>query len=87
MAVTLTEEDIRERYPWDYETLTKRLRSRYTDFLANQKYHDLRQPLETQAALCHTRLLTPENANSSTKKFYSPNMVARFDEHYQKKLL
>lgn len=87
VAVTLTEEDIRDRYQWDYKTLTKRLRDRYTDFLANQKYHDIRQPLEAQPALCHTRLLNPENADSSAKKFYSANIVARFDEHYQKKLL
>lgn len=87
IAVTLTEEQFRDQYPWDYKTLTQRLRYRYTDFLANQQYHDIRQPLEDVPSLCHTRLLNPENANSSTKKFYSPNMIARFDEHYQKKLL
>lgn len=87
IAVTLTEEQFRDQYPWDYKTLTKRLRDRYADFLANQRYHNLRQPLEAEPALCHTRLLNPENANSSTKKFYSPNMIARFDAHYQKKLL
>tara|TARA_B100000378_G_scaffold273760_1_gene267145 strand:+ start:100 stop:981 length:882 start_codon:yes stop_codon:yes gene_type:complete len=87
VAITLSEEDIRERYPWDYETLTKRLRERYSDFLANQKYHDLRQPLEAVASLCHTRLLNPENAASSTKKFYSPNIVQKFDGHYQRKLI
>ena len=87
VAVTLTEEEFRDRYPWDYKTLTERLRNRYTDFLANQRYHDIRQPLEDVPSLCHTRLLNPENANSSTKKFYSPNMIARFDEHYQRRLV
>lgn len=87
IAVTLSEEDIRNRYPWDYNTLTQKLRDRYVDFLANQKYHDLRRPLEGVPGLCHTRLLNPENANSSTKKFYNSTIVQRFDQHYQKRLI
>lgn len=87
IALTLSEEDIRNRFPWDYNTLTKKLRDRYVDFLANRKYHNLRQPLEAEPGLCHTRLLNPENANSSTKKFYSSNIVQRLDQHYQKRLI
>ena len=87
VAITLTEEDIRERYPWDYETLTEKLRNRYVDFLANQKYHDIRKPLEHEASICHKRLLNPDNANGPTKRFYSSNIVQKFDEHYNKKLL
>lgn len=87
IAITLTEEDIRNRYPWDYNTLTQKLRDRYVDFLANKKYHYLRRPLEAEAGLCHTRLLDPENANSSTKKFYSANIVQHFDQHYQRRLI
>ena len=46
IQVTLSEEDIRERYPWDYKILTTRLRRRYKGFLENQKYHNIRKPLE-----------------------------------------
>lgn len=85
VAITLTEEDIRDQYPWDYDTLTAKLRARYVDFLVNKKYHSLRRSLENEAGLCHKRLLNPENPHSSTKLFYNPNIVERFDPNYQKK--
>ena len=44
--VTLSEEDIREKYPWNYNTLTTRLRKRYLDFKENKQYHKLRKQLE-----------------------------------------
>lgn len=82
VEVQLSEEDVRDKYPWDYNILTTRLRNRYTDFLANQKYHDLRRPLEDDPNLCRTRYLDPGNTQSPTKKFYSPNIMREFDAHY-----
>jgi len=32
VRIALTEEDIRERYPWDYATLTRKCRERYSNF-------------------------------------------------------
>lgn len=43
IQVNISEEDIRKTYPWDYETLMEKLKSRYIDFKANDKYHDLRK--------------------------------------------
>lgn len=40
VAVRLDEEDIREKYPWDYAVLATRLRKRYKDFKRNQEYND-----------------------------------------------
>jgi len=82
VKVRLSEEDVRDKYPWDYKILTSRLRNRYTNFLLNQKYHDLRRPLEENPALCHMRHLDPGNPNSTTKRFYSPNILREFDAHY-----
>ena len=31
--VNLSEEDIRRQYPWDYNTLTEKLKNRYIDFV------------------------------------------------------
>jgi hypothetical protein len=84
LPVTMTEEDVRAQFPWDYQILTTRLRKRYSDFKANQDYHDIRAPLEKSPKLCKKRFLDPGNPKSSVKKFYSPNIVKCFDEHYTK---
>lgn len=47
VKVALTETDIRTKYPWDYAELVRRLTKRYTDFKANQRFHDIRMPLLT----------------------------------------
>lgn len=82
LKVTLSEEDIREKYPWDYDRLCKHLRTRYSDFLANNHFHKLRKPLQTDERFCKPRLLDPGNPNGTRKDFYNPNIVAEFDKHY-----
>jgi len=83
--VTLSEEDIREKYPWDFQILTTRLKKRYTDFSQNQHYHDLRKPLEEDDRYCKKRYLDPAKRTGIGKCFYNPNIVNVFDEHYTKK--
>ncbi len=83
-AVTLSEEDIRDKYPWDYDILTTRLRKRYTDFKANQTYHDLRKPLEDDERFCRKRFLDPAKTSGVGKCFYNPNITKEFDAHYEK---
>lgn len=83
-AVTLSEEDIRDKYPWDYDILTTRLRKRYTDFKANQTYHDLRKPLEDDERFCRKRYLDPAKTSGVGKCFYDPNIIKEFDAHYEK---
>ena len=80
--VILSEESIREKYPWDYDILTTRLRKRYVDFKANQRYHDLRKPLETDERYCKERFLDPAKNSGTGKRFYNPNIVKELDRHY-----
>lgn len=82
LKVTLREEDIREKYPWDYDRLCKSLRTRYSNFLANNHFHKLRKPLENDERYCKPRLLDPSNPNGTKKHFYNPNIVGEFDKHY-----
>lgn len=82
--IKITEEDIREKYPWDYTILTTRLRKRYSDFKENKKYHDLRKPLEDNSKFCNKRYLDPAQTSGIGKCFYNPNIVKEFDEHYTK---
>ena len=80
--VTLSEEDIRKKYPWDAATLKARLRARYIDFKENDKYHALRKKLGADPQFKSTRYLDPGNAKSSRKDFYNPNIISEFDKTY-----
>jgi hypothetical protein len=82
IPVNLSEADVRHRWPWDYETLSVKLRERYSNFSQNDRYHNLRRRLETDLRYCHVRLLDPDNPRSGSKRFYNPNIVAEFDKHY-----
>ena len=85
VAVTLTEDDIRKNFPWDYAVLTQCLKSRYTDFVQNKDYHAVRKPLEDEQRFCRVRYLDPSKpSRGPKKKFYSPGILAEFDRHYTK---
>jgi len=85
IQVHLSEEDIRKKYPWDYEELSNRLCNRYVDFVRNNKYHSIRKPLHNDPKYVKVRMLDPGNPNSSKKNFYNPNILRVFDRHYTKK--
>ena len=82
--VRIAEEEIMDKYPWDYDVLTTRLKKRYSDFKANAKYHKIRKDLEGNEKYCHQRLYNPSNPKSGSKSFYNPNILKAFDEHYAK---
>jgi len=84
IKITLSEEDIHDRYPWDYAILTTRLNKRYIDFKANNSYHHIRKPLMKDKRYCQPRFLDPGNPRSARKEFYSPNILKEFDKHYTK---
>lgn len=81
-AVRIAEEDITEKYPWDYKVLSTRLSKRYKDFKMNSKYHRLRKALEKNKKFAYERLLNPANAKGGRKIFYNPNIQKEFDKHY-----
>ena len=83
--VAISEEDIRNRYPWDYDELTRRLRGRYIDFMMNQKYHNIRKALMGDSRYANARYLDPGNPRSAKKDFYNPNILGEFDKHYTRR--
>jgi hypothetical protein len=82
IPVTLTEANVRDRWPWTYDKLAEKLRDRYANFSQNARYHGIRAKLEKDERYCHVRLLDPDNPKSGSKRFYSPNIVSEFDKHY-----
>ena len=84
--VRMTEEQILEQYPWDYQTLTNKCRDRYSDFKCNQDYHNIRKFLcaDKNKKLSKTRYLDPGNPKSSKKQFFKPDILKELDKHYSK---
>lgn len=85
VRVILTEQNIKERYPWDYRELTRRCASRYLDFKQDGNFHAWRKPLLADARYAYSRFLDPSNPKSGRKDFYSPSILGVFDLHYAKK--
>ncbi|MCR5865689.1 DUF3644 domain-containing protein [Aquincola sp. J276] len=85
VKVQLTEANIREKYPWDYEELTRRLGERYTNFKANQTYHNIRSPLHDDERYAKVRYLDPANPTGLSKRFFNSNILSVFDQHYTRR--
>ena len=84
-AVTMREEDLLERYPYDAADLIAKLRDRYSDFKQDKRYYKIKKPLESDGKYCKVRYLDPKNARSGSKKFFSTEVFKVFDLHYTKK--
>lgn len=82
--VMLSEEDIADKYPWDYDILSTRLSKRYSDFRMNAKYHEIRKNLEEDKRYTYLRVLNPLNPEAGIKKLFNPNIQKEFDKYYTK---
>lgn len=85
VKVLLTEQDVRERWPWDYRTLGIKCTERYADFKQDSKFHKVRKPLAVDGRYVHARYLDPGNPKSGRKDFYSPAIFDVLDEHYTRR--
>ncbi|MCP1974276.1 DUF3644 domain-containing protein [Bradyrhizobium elkanii] len=81
IRVTLTEEDVLKRYPWDYRQLCRAMR-KVPSFKENARFHSLRKPLEDDPRFCRVRLLDPRNNKSSKQRFYNPIIYDEIAKHY-----
>jgi hypothetical protein len=80
--VRLTEEQIRDLYPWDYTRLTEECRKRYASFKLDDNYHRLREDLLKDKRFGTIRFLDPGNPKSAKKPLFSPSILSQLDNHY-----
>lgn len=79
----LDSEDVfKNKYPWDYKKLLLKIKSRYSDFKQNQKFNALKKELSSDKKFCGERYLDYEAMTGSKKSYYSPDILAEFDNHY-----
>ena len=83
-AVRLTDEQIREKYPWDYQKLTDECVKRYSNFKLDKIYHTTRKGLISDSRFGTIRFLDPGNSKSPKKPFFNPNILNELDKHYTK---
>lgn len=83
-AVRLTEEQVRERYPWGYQTLTNKCKEKFTDFKVDSAYHEQRKKLQSDVRFGTTRFLDPEKPEGQKKTFFNPNIMKEFEKIYKK---
>jgi hypothetical protein len=84
VKIAITEQDLLEKYPWDYATLLAKLTVRYTDFKANKKFHQYKKPMLGDERFQVVRLLNPKKLQGIKQTFWSPNVFTVFDQHYTK---
>lgn len=85
VIVRLTEEQVRERYPWDYGELAEKCKERYHDFKLTNEYHAVRKPLESDARFANERRLDPDKPRPR-KMFYAPMILDELDKHFPRKV-
>ncbi len=85
IKVTLTEEQIRERYPMDYSELIDKCKKRYSNFIVNQYFHNCRKKIVSDKKYAYTRLLDPEKPQSGKKQFYSQSIFSYLDQFYKRR--
>lgn len=85
VAIALSEENIRERFPLTHGDVTKKCRERYSDFKQNKQFNDIMKQVKLDNKLHHSRKLNPNNKKSIQQIFYSSNIWKELDNHYTKK--
>jgi hypothetical protein len=85
LEVCLSEEQIREKYPWDYGTLIPRCKERYSDFKQAKKFYDIKKSLMANGKYAHIRYLDLNNKKGQKKPFFNPSILQELDKHYTKK--
>jgi hypothetical protein len=85
IPITISEEDIRVKFPMDTKKLIEKAKKRYSDFKQDKKFNNLMKIIKSNDKLCYIRQLDPENPKSNKKPFYSANVLQELDKKYTKK--
>lgn len=84
-AMSVKEESLLERYPYDTADLVKKLKERYSDFKQDKNFQKYKTPLLDDEKYCRKRLYNPKRPKSGSKSFFSSEVFKVFDQYYTKK--
>lgn len=82
--VRLTEGQILEKYPWNYKTLMKKCKDRYSDFKMGKRFNNIKKSLFGNQKFIYERYPDPSNPKGQPRRFYNPNILQELDKYYSK---
>lgn len=82
IPITVSEEDIRNRYPLTYSDVTSKAKNRYSNFKQGKSFNEIMRQVKENDKLYHERKLDPDNATSMKKGFYNANIWKELDKKY-----
>lgn len=82
VPVTLSEEDIRKRFPLTYKDVVNKAKTRYSDFKCGKNFNSIMKQIKLNNKLYYERQLDSHNPKSQKKGFYSTNIWQEMDTHY-----
>jgi hypothetical protein len=84
-AIAIRQEDILKNFPFTYDLLTTAMHKRYSDFVVNANYHQIRRALESERKLCFPHPLNPTKPQGACQRLYNANVFHEFDKHYTRR--
>jgi hypothetical protein len=83
--IQLTEEEFRDRYPWEYQDVMDECRKRYLNFKVDSEFHKSRKAALAKPQFGMVRLLDPKKPKGQKKPFFSRAIMDVFDKVYTKR--
>lgn len=84
IPISLTEENIKKRFPLTHVKLIENCKKRYSNFKQDKDFQKIMKEIKKNEKLFHSRKLDPDNKKSQSKPFYSSNVFQELDKRYLK---
>lgn len=84
VKITMSEEDIKQKYPYTHAKVIENCKLRYENFKADSRFNTLMKQIKLNPKLHYMRKLDPDNKKSQVKPFYNTNIWQFLDGHYNK---
>ena len=82
VPITLSEEDIRKKYPFTHKNVTDKAKIRYSDFKQGKEFNKIMWSVKKNDKLFYERKLDAQNPKSPKQGFYSSNIWQELDKYY-----
>lgn len=86
IVVTMSEEDVLKKFPWNHKALVDKCKERYSDFKQDATFNEVKKTLQADEKLTKRRSLYLNNKKSPATFYYSTNVLKELDKKYTKKV-
>ena len=83
-SVTISEEDMRQKYPLTYSDITTKLKQRYENCKMDKDFHSKMKSIKNNEKLYHFRKLDTTKEKSTGQGFYSSNVWQELDKIFNR---